>query len=125
MRLFGRGVVVAGMVAGVAATSGVAQAQYVGPGATPVHQTVAAVLESGRDDQDVVLRGILLKKVGSDKYLFADQTGQIRVEIDHKDFPSQPISDTTRVEVRGEVEADFLQSPEIDVKRLTVLPDGE
>lgn len=97
-------------------------AQYTGPGAVPAHQTVAAVLADGRDDQPVVLRGTLVKQLSSDKYLFADKTGEIRVEIDPHLFASQPVSDATVVELRGEVEKEYLQSPEVDVDSLQVLP---
>ncbi|GAB3130564.1 NirD/YgiW/YdeI family stress tolerance protein [Novispirillum itersonii] len=111
------GVAVAAMMIPVAAV-----AQYTGPGATAVHQTVKAVLADGRDDQPVVLRGRLVKQLSSDKYMFADDTGQIRVEIDRHLFAAQPVSDSTPIELRGEVEAEYLQSPEVDVDSLLVLP---
>jgi len=91
-----------------------AAAQYTGPtGITPT--TAAEVLKDGRDDQQVMLRGRLTKKVGSDKYEFTDSSGTIRVEIDAKRFPPEPIDDKALVEIQGEVEKDFMQSPEIDV----------
>ena len=91
-----------------------ASAQYTGPhGVAPT--TVAEVLKSGSDDQQVVLRGKLIKKVGSDKYEFSDGTGSIRVEIDAKRFPAEPIDDKVTVEIQGELEKDFMHSPEIDV----------
>lgn len=96
------------------AASGAALAQYVGPSNVKL-TTVAEVLKSGTDDQHVVLRGNLLKKVGSEKYEFSDGTGTIRVEIDKKIFPREPIDDKTKVEIQGEVEKDFMSSPEIDV----------
>jgi uncharacterized protein (TIGR00156 family) len=99
----------------------VMHAQYVGPSASPELRQVAAVLKDGRDDQRVRLQGRLVRHVGSDKYLFSDGSGEIRVEIDHDVFPRVPIGDATRVEIVGEVEKDFLESPEIDVERLEVL----
>lgn len=99
-----------------------ASAHYTGPGAVAAHQTVAAVLADGRDDQPVVLQGRLVKQLTSDKYLFADKTGEIRVEIDRHLFAPQPVSETTVIELRGEVEKEYLQSPEIDVDSLMVLP---
>jgi len=91
-----------------------AAAQYTGPRAIDA-ASVAELLRSGRDDQPVVLRGRLLKKVSSDKYEFSDGTGTIRVEIDAKRFPAGPIDDKTLVEIEGELEKDFMTSPEIDV----------
>ena len=91
-----------------------AAAQYVGPhGVAPT--TVADVLKDGKDDQQVVLRGRLTKKVGSDKYEFTDSTETIRVEIDAKRFPAEPIDDKVLVEIHGEIEKDFMASPEVDV----------
>ena len=97
-----------------------AQAQYVGPSTQKAPLTVAAILKNPVDDQDVVLRGHLLKKVGKEKYLFSDGTGEIRVEIEAEDFPVQKIDDKTLVEIRGEVEKEFLVTPEIDVKVISI-----
>lgn len=100
---------------------GSAHAQYVGPGATSMPGTVAEVLKNPVDDQKVLLRGKLLKKVSSDKYLFSDGTGQIRVEIDDDLFRGIRVSETSVIEIYGEIEKDFLRDPEIDVKRIAVI----
>lgn len=100
--------------AAFALATGAAFAQYVGPSNVKL-ATVAEVLKSGTDDQHVALRGNLLKKVGSEKYEFSDGTGTIRVEIDKKIFPAGPIDEKARVEIQGEVEKEFMSSPEIDV----------
>lgn len=97
------------------------QAQYVGPSSQKVTVTIADILKNPIDDQEVMLRGVLLKKISKEKYLFSDGKDQIRVEIDDRDFPSQAIDETTRIEIRGEVEKDFMESPEIDVKMVTIL----
>jgi uncharacterized protein (TIGR00156 family) len=96
------------------AFSGGASAQFVGPSSVKL-TTVAEVLKNGTDDQHVALRGNLLKKVGSEKYDFSDGTGTIRVEIDKKIFPREPIDEKTKLELQGEVEKEFMASPEIDV----------
>lgn len=99
-----------------------AQAEYTGPGAgTPAPSTVAAVLSEGHDDQDVTLRGHLVKKVGKEKYIFADDSGKIRVDIDHDDFPNAAVDEKTMIEITGEIEKDFMESPEIDVDKLTIV----
>jgi uncharacterized protein (TIGR00156 family) len=97
-----------------------AQAQYVGPSTQKAPMTVADVLKNPVDDQDVVLRGHLIKKVGNEKYLFSDGTGEIRVDIEAEDFPVQKIDDKTLIVIRGEVENDFLKSPEIDVEMISI-----
>jgi len=99
---------------------GNATAQYVGPGATAMPGSVAEVLKDPVDDRKVLLRGKLLKKVSSDKYLFSDGTGEIRVEIDDDLFRGIKVSETSVVEIYGEIEKDFLSDPEIDVRRIVV-----
>lgn len=100
-----------------------AAAQFSGPGAQESPTTVQAVLDDPQDDQVVTLRGRILEKVGDEKYAFTDDSAQIRVEIDREVFPPQQITPEMQVEIYGEVEDDFLQDPEIDVERLTVVKD--
>ncbi|MEX2050574.1 MAG: NirD/YgiW/YdeI family stress tolerance protein [Steroidobacteraceae bacterium] len=100
---------------------GSAHAQYVGPTPAKSPSTVVQILKNPIDDQEVLLRGKLLKKLSSDKYRFSDGTGEIRVEIDNDNFPGQKVSETTVVEIYGEIEKDFLESPEIDVERITIV----
>lgn len=111
------------LAAAAAVLAGSAQAQYVGPSTGPeAPRTVAAILKNPVDDQAVVLRGHLLRKVGNEKYTFSDGTAEIRVEIDDKVFMNRKIDARTLVEIRGEVEKDFMESPEIDVSVLTLVP---
>ncbi len=98
------------------------QAQNVGPSTQKAPLSVADIVKSPIDDQEVVLRGVLLKKVGKEKYIFSDGTSEIRVEIEAEDFPAQQIDDKARVEIRGEVEKDFLETPEIDVEVISISP---
>ena len=99
------------------------QAQYVGPSAQKSLESVSEILKNPIDDQRVVLRGYLLKHVGVEKYLFSDDTGEIRVEIDAEDFRGLTLDEKTRVEIIGEVEKEFLESPEIDVNVISVSPN--
>jgi uncharacterized protein (TIGR00156 family) len=101
--------------------SATSQAQYVGPSTHVAAHSVAEVLKNPVDDQAVVLRGTIIKKVGNEKYIFTDGTGEIRVEIDDKHFAHQRFDAQTKVELRGEIEKDFLESPEVDVDALIAL----
>ncbi|WP_319379546.1 NirD/YgiW/YdeI family stress tolerance protein [Thiomicrorhabdus sp.] len=106
----------------IACTSSVSAA-YIGPSDTPSYQTVKQINANPVDDAPVTLQGFIIKQLRNDKYLFSDGTGEIRVDIDHQYFPPQPISDKTKVRLRGEIEKDYLQSPEIDVEApLEILP---
>ncbi|QAB15131.1 NirD/YgiW/YdeI family stress tolerance protein [Hydrogenovibrio thermophilus] len=96
-------------------------AAYVGPSSEDQPRSVKQILANPQDDQFVVLKGYLTQQVSSDKYIFKDDTGEIRVEIDHDLFTSDPIKADTLVEIRGEVEKDFLKTPEIDVDHLSIV----
>jgi uncharacterized protein (TIGR00156 family) len=96
-------------------------AQFSGPGATPPANSVSAVLQHPVDDMHVVLRGHIIQQLTPEKYMFSDGKAQIRVEIDQHDFPKQTITPTTVVEIVGEVEKEFLLTPEIDVDYVRVI----
>jgi len=97
-------------------------AQYVGPSSNPSYKSVSDVLKRPVDDMEVVLDGTLSRRIGKNKYMFSDGVAEIRVEIDSKHFPaSTPISEKTRVRLHGDIEKDFLESPQIDVKLVTVI----
>ena len=68
-----------------------------------------------------MLRGFVLSKVGNEKYIFADGAAKISLDIDSKLFPIWKIDDKGKVELRGEVEKEFMETPETDVDSLTVL----
>jgi uncharacterized protein (TIGR00156 family) len=98
-----------------------AHAQYVGPSTMPTYRSVADVLKNPVDDVPVVLEGYIIKQVGKEKHIFSDGTAEIRIDIDQKHFPATPINEKMKVQIRGEVEKDYLQSPEIDVEGLTII----
>lgn len=86
-------------------------------GATVTVATVQDVLLNAKDDQAVVLRGHIVKKISREKYEFTDGTGTIRAEIDKKYFPAgQPIDAQATVEISGEFDKSLMGKPEIDVK---------
>jgi uncharacterized protein (TIGR00156 family) len=114
-----------------------AQAQFVGQGApaAPASGTlnpagtaevkvtpVAEILKNPVDDLYVLVRGRLTRKLRSEHYEFTDGTGTIRVEIDDEDFVRQPVTEETVVELYGEIDVDFMTSPEIEVEWMRVVP---
>ncbi|MBX9716332.1 MAG: NirD/YgiW/YdeI family stress tolerance protein [Burkholderiaceae bacterium] len=96
-------------------------AQFVGPGAASPYRTVAEILKSAPDDMRVELEGFIVKQVGKEKFIFTDGQSEIRVEIDQKYMPADRFDERTRLRIRGEVEKDFLESPEIDVDSVVLL----
>ncbi|MGB6103246.1 MAG: NirD/YgiW/YdeI family stress tolerance protein [Pusillimonas sp.] len=95
-------------------------AQYTGPSDGTASPTVATILEKPVDDQNVRLQGHLLRKVGHEKYIFSDGTGEIIAEIDDDDFPRQTIDEKTVVELFGEVDTGLRRPPEIEVDTIRV-----
>lgn len=105
----------------VGASAPLAHAQFDGPGAQSQLTTVEAVANQANDDQTVQLQGSIIEQVGDEKYIFADDTGEIRVEIDDELFRNQRITPDMTVAIYGEVEKDFMRSPEIDVEELSIV----
>ncbi|WP_309411628.1 YgiW/YdeI family stress tolerance OB fold protein [Desulfobulbus sp.] len=87
---------------------------FTGPG--PALSTVDQA-QNLRDDVPVSLRGNIIQHIGGDTYLFKDDSGTIRVDIDHDIWNGQIIGPTDTVKIDGEVDKDW-NSVEIDVKRL-------
>ena len=98
-----------------------AQAQYTGPGAVQAITSLQQVLERPVDGVAVVLRGQLVRQLSADKYVFSDGKQEIRVDIDRQLFPAQPVTASTTLELVGEVEKDYLESPETDVDLIRVV----
>ena len=90
---------------------------FQGPGRTPASAREAATM---RDDAPVTLRGNIVQHLGGDKYLFQDESGTIRLDIDHDEWRGLTVTPEDLVEVRGEVDKDW-NSVEIEVDRITKL----
>ena len=78
---------------------------YTGPSAAAMTVAEAKKLS---DDTPVVLVGKIEKRLGGEKYLFTDNTGSVTVEIDNDDWRGLNVSDKDTVEIRGEVDKEFM-----------------
>ncbi len=95
-----------------------ARAQYVGPSTVPA-VTVQALKDTGKDDQQAVLRGKILGSTGHDRYKFADGTGEMTVKIKPALWPAgQKVSETTTVELVGEYDKELIGESHFDVKAI-------
>lgn len=98
-----------------------ATAPYTGPSSVPL-MSVKQLLDTGRDDQHVRLQGRIVSHDGGENYTFADDSGQMRVEISAGRFPAgQPVSATQSVELWGEFDKDSRES-ELEVDQIRLLP---
>lgn len=100
-------------------------AQFIGPGARETLTDTQSLLNNPVEEQEVSLRGRLAKKVGDEKYLFQDDSGGIRVEIDDDEFLRLPrhVTPGMKIEIFGEVETAYLKSPELDVEVIRILSE--
>lgn len=73
------------------------------------------------DDTFVVMQGQIMKAVGDDKYVFADKTGEIIIEIDEDDFNGVTVMEGELLEITGDVDKDLMKTPEVDVKSIKKL----
>lgn len=109
-------------------TSGAGFAQYSGPSEAGgagsdgyANADIQAILDNPQDDENVVLEGMLVRKIGDELYILSDGTSEIGVEIDDDDFPNGEVSATTRVRVEGEVDTHRSRETDIDAERVTII----
>ncbi|TIC82366.1 YgiW/YdeI family stress tolerance OB fold protein [Crenobacter intestini] len=97
-----------------------AYAAYQGPGSAPAVRTITQAQSAG-DDAAFLLEGRLTKKLGHERYLFADQSGEGEVEIDDKRLPGVAFDDKVRVRLSGKVDKAWYGAREVEVKRVELL----
>jgi uncharacterized protein (TIGR00156 family) len=100
---------------------GAAYAQYTGPTDRPTLTTVEAALASKQDDQPVALTGRLIRQIDEENFIFADDTGEIHVEIDDDRIAGLQLDETTQVELVGEVETRRMRANEVEVDRIRLV----
>ena len=108
-----------------------ALAQYTGPTgpftpkppAQPAYNSIAEVLKQPVDDAPVVVDGYITRRIAKEKYVLSDGSSEIRVEINQKYLPARPFNDKSRVQIRGVVDNDRRNDPEIDAKFQLILHD--
>lgn len=81
--------------------------------------TVAEALKM-RDDAMVILEGNIQKQVSKDKYLFADKTGEITVEIEPEDWAGVDVTPQDTIQILGEINKDWF-STEVDVDIVKIM----
>jgi len=90
---------------------------FTGPGLTVLKINDAVNL---RDDTPVVLHGKIIRYLGDEKYLFADDSGTIIVDINKRIWGNISVNENDLIEIYGEVDRGF-RSVEIEVDRIKKL----
>lgn len=104
--------------AGILVLAGETSAGFVG-GTLPATSVTDALKQ--KDDTPVTLEGHITEHLHKDKYLFADKTGTITVEIDHEDWKGIDVTPADTVRIRGEVDKGWYDT-EIDVDSIEIVP---
>lgn len=95
---------------------------FKGPGASaPLNK--AAQVANADDDAPIVLEGHIISKVADDDddYMFQDDSGQVRVDIDHKHFKGQRVTPQDTVRLHGKVDSHTFERNSVDVKRVEIV----
>ena len=81
---------------------------FTGPSSVTV-STVRAALDSD-DDAAVTLTGYITSSLGNEEYQFKDETGEVRIEIDHKDWNGIEATPETKIVIHGEVDKEWTET---------------
>ncbi|MGS0676503.1 NirD/YgiW/YdeI family stress tolerance protein [Shewanella sp. 30m-9] len=85
---------------------------FIGPSNVSV-KTVAVAL-GAKDDTPVILTGYIVASLGDEAYKFKDDTGEVIVEIDDRDWNGVEATPETKVVLEGEVDSSWSYT-QIDV----------
>lgn len=96
------------------------QGGFKGPASQNNESTVQQA-KNMRDDSRVTLTGKIVSRIGGDKYIFRDATGEITIDLDDEDFRGQTVTPQNTVRIFGEIDKEFGHGTEVDVKSLQVL----
>ncbi|ABV89422.1 NirD/YgiW/YdeI family stress tolerance protein [Shewanella pealeana] len=98
-----------------------AMAAYNGPGVAS-HVNTAADAANAKDDTPVELTGYLVQSLGDENYLFRDESGDIKVEIDNRLMRDIEITGESKVKLVGQVDDEW-QGIEIEIDSLRLVSE--
>lgn len=84
---------------------------------TTVNQT-----ENLPDETYVTMQGNITSQVGHEKYMFKDETGTIKVEIDDDDWHGLTVGPEDRLQIQGEVDKSWTKPTKIEVDSIQIIP---
>ena len=96
-----------------------ALAGFDGPRATPEVVPVNSISDMN-DDTKVTIEGYIVEQISVDHYLFKDDTGDIKVEIEDKIFRGANVTPETQIRLIGDVDRDW-KKVSVDVDYLEIV----
>ena len=96
-----------------------AQAGFTGPSAA--EKTTVSQVKEMPDESVVILQGVIESSLGDEKYMFKDETGSIKVEIDDEDWNGLNVGPNDKIQIQGEVDTHMMKPTEIEVETVTLV----
>lgn len=94
-------------------------AAFIGPGSSNI-ATVSQVKEM-RDESKVIMQGHIESHLGGEYYLFKDQSGSIKVEIDDDVWKGVNVTPQDKVEISGEIDTHIYKPTDIEVETIKII----
>lgn len=111
----------------VAALAFSCEAQYTAPGSGTEVSSVKYILDNAakldRSEAFVKIEGTIFGKINGEDYWFKDDTGEIKVEIDYEDLPSESFDENTKMRILGEVDHELFSGSKIDAKVVEIIKE--
>ncbi len=102
------------------ALTGYANAGFVGPQTEKLNITTVKDVSKLFDDTHVIMQGKIVNNLGDEKYTFADETGEIIIDIDDEDWNGLTVTPETKIQIYGEVDKGLFKKTKIDVDLIKV-----
>lgn len=93
---------------------------FVGPQAEPKSVTVEEA-KSMNDEAKILVKGHIISAVGDDDYMFKDNTGTIKVEIDKDLWKGVTVKPEDNVEILGEVDRHLQKETSIEAEAIAIV----
>ena len=94
---------------------------FVGPQAEPKSVTVEEA-KSMNDEAKILVKGHIISAVGDEDYMFKDNTGTIKVEIDKDIWKGVTVKPEDNVEILGEVDRHLQKETSIEAEAIAIVP---
>ena len=94
---------------------------FVGPQAEPKSVTVEEA-KSMDDESRILIKGHIINAAGDEDYMFKDNTGTIKVEIDKDIWKGVTVKPEDNVEILGEVDRHLQKETSIEAEAIAIVP---
>ena len=94
---------------------------FVGPQVEPKAVSVEEA-KNLNDEARVLIKGHVVSSLGDEDYMFKDDSGTIKVEIDNDLWKGVTIKPEDKVEILGEVDRHMQKETSIDAEAIAIVP---